>query len=429
MGSCTSVSERPSAETETALLRNGEKNQSASLAPSAGEGSGSRKVQMELLVPLWRLPVGRVIRSFGAVSAEVLRSSLEAFIKRGERGDLFLVLFIGAHVDGLVEGMTALHRAIAAQNMEAVRLLVDAGAGLNVEGVTRFWPGNLPRPFEPSQHSKFVALHLACSLNQSEIGKFLLLRGANMKANVNETDQVDGFVEPLHIAAARGMTDLVLSLLLHGADVHAKDEYGFTALHRAVEQGRAETAKLLLDRGARVSDKDKRGDTPLLRAASERQCGGRQSFDHREVAELLVSRGADVNAKGAMGRTVLHRAAYWGFVDIVEVLLHFGVDVHVVDGWGRTALHSAVVTPYIYIAEGMRTRGSLLFDKKLRIARMLVFHGIDANAVNNDGKTALAIAGRELPIFPANRPMRNYLAHLAAPQQQQQQQQHMCAMQ
>ena len=56
--------------------------------------------------------------------------------------------------------------------------------------------------------------------------------------------------------------EAVTLCLERGADVHATDEDGLTALHHAVPRG-AGVVQLLVDHGAAVDAKDKRGRAPL----------------------------------------------------------------------------------------------------------------------------------------------------------------------
>ena len=54
-----------------------------------------------------------------------------------------------------------------------------------------------------------------------------------------------------------------------GADVKAKDNYGWTPLHLACLDNALECAKLLIARGADVGAKDNGGETPLDGAYSD----------------------------------------------------------------------------------------------------------------------------------------------------------------
>lgn len=69
-------------------------------------------------------------------------------------------------------------------------------------------------------------------------------------------------VPPILVAAAKGQTSLVKSLLDGGADIETADRDGRTPLMLAAQHGRAETVKLLLARGAKSDARDHSGFTP-----------------------------------------------------------------------------------------------------------------------------------------------------------------------
>lgn len=56
----------------------------------------------------------------------------------------------------------------------------------------------------------------------------------------------------------------MLELLSVGADIHAKDESGQTALHLASSEGLEEVAQALIDQGSRVDELDTNGNTLLM---------------------------------------------------------------------------------------------------------------------------------------------------------------------
>ena len=84
--------------------------------------------------------------------------------------------------------------------------------------------------------------------------------------------------EDLLNMAGKGQTALVEVLLELGADVHAKDENGQTALMIATAEGHPETVAALLDAGADVNVEDKNGGTALMIA---------ERNGHTEMVELL----------------------------------------------------------------------------------------------------------------------------------------------
>ena len=68
-------------------------------------------------------------------------------------------------------------------------------------------------------------------------------------------------------------------LFIEGADVHAKEDYGFTPLHLAALGSRKEVVELLIAKGADVNAKDDYGTTPL------------DLPDDEEIADLLRKHG------------------------------------------------------------------------------------------------------------------------------------------
>ena len=70
-----------------------------------------------------------------------------------------------------------------------------------------------------------------------------------------------------------------------GADLEAKNNYGYMPLHRASRWGHTEIAKLLIEAGADVQVKDNFGDTPLHKASR---------WGHTEIAKLLIEAGATI---------------------------------------------------------------------------------------------------------------------------------------
>uniref|UniRef100_A0A0G4HJ37 Uncharacterized protein n=1 Tax=Chromera velia CCMP2878 TaxID=1169474 RepID=A0A0G4HJ37_9ALVE len=277
------------------------------------------------LEPLVVRDVGKVLRSFQAVTAEVLREAVNAFMETGEKGkkeDLEFILKLGAAVDTVMEvpqaaaagghgehrtlQETALMRAVNFGSLEAVKILVGAGAGLEVlrEG----------KGFEGGKR----ALHIACREGKPEIAEFLVFSGAEKEA------VTDAGVTPIAYAASAGQVGLVKFLLGRGADMHKQMNDGRTPLHLATAGGKKDVVELLLNEGARPEDKGEHASSVLHHTAI---LYDDIPSDHKEIAELLVSRGADLSAKDRYGRTVLHDAAWNGALGVVEVLLENGANV------------------------------------------------------------------------------------------------------
>jgi hypothetical protein len=147
---------------------------------------------------------------------------------------------------GQYEGMfnrTALELAVCRGHAEAVQVLVDAGADLELCDVN----GHTP-------------LRWACCNSEgfhAQIAEILIRAGAD----VNARDNFNGTV--LHGAALDRNPEAVKLLVKHGARVNAVNNGGDTPLHSAVGAGHVETTKALLNAGAKRRKKNKKGETPV----------------------------------------------------------------------------------------------------------------------------------------------------------------------
>jgi len=90
-----------------------------------------------------------------------------------------------------------------------------------------------------------------------------------------------------------------------GADVHAADKNGVTALHHAVRFRRPLAVQALIEQGADVNRACRRnGSTPLHRAVTQTGApgtAGRQQ-EALEIVRLLLAAGADPNIANKAGK-------------------------------------------------------------------------------------------------------------------------------
>ncbi|MFH1285562.1 MAG: ankyrin repeat domain-containing protein [Candidatus Micrarchaeota archaeon] len=154
-----------------------------------------------------------------------------------------------------------------------------------------------------------------------------------------------------------GNDEAVKELIEKGADVNAKEKYGWTVLMLAALNGSLQTAELLIKKGADVNAKDANGTTVLMAVA----------WDDMQIARLLIANGADVNAKDKDGNTALTEAVSRAFPKIAAVLIANGADVNAKDKNGNTALSWAVTSyflekDYIGIAESLIDKGAKVTD-------------------------------------------------------------------
>ncbi len=205
-----------------------------------------------------------------------------------------------------------------------------------------------------------TALHWAVQANDVELTDTLIHAGANV-SSANKAGAT-----PLQLATLNGNAPIIEKLIAAGANPNAPlTNTADTALMMASRTGRLEAVKVLLDHGAQVNAKETwGGTTALMWAISER---------HPEVAKLLIEHGADVNAKSnfvpsASGRgfegtlpiaakpnqaieefasgwlTPLMFAARENDLDSARLVVKAGADVNAVGADGNDALSLALLT-------------------------------------------------------------------------------------
>lgn len=172
-------------------------------------------------------------------------------------------------------------------------------------------------------------------------------------------------------AAVAGNTAAVKHLCAMGADVHAVDQQGNTALHLSAEEG-GHAAALLLAAGADPKAVNKAGDTPLIHALT---CGHAPSV--RLLLQAYSAYGINIGEEeDSSGTPALIHAMWNGSVVEVKLLLALGADARECDADGDTPLLLAARFGHV------------------AVARLLLRAGADPNACNQEEKTALQYAVR-----------------------------------
>lgn len=122
------------------------------------------------------------------------------------------------------DGYTALHFAAFFAKPEAARILLDAGAPVDVAA---------------ANETRVLPLHSAAAGHQPEICRMLIAAGADVDAR-----QAGGFT-PLHAAAQNGDPEVVELFLSAGADPIATTNEGMTAADLAEGAGHPDVATRL----------------------------------------------------------------------------------------------------------------------------------------------------------------------------------------
>jgi len=295
-------------------------------------------------------------------------------------------------------GETVLMTAARVGNIDVVRQLLTAGA-------------------DPDASESFrgqTALMWAVAENHTAVARLIL-----ETAGGATTRSSNGF-SPLLFAAQQGNVDIARTLLAAGADVNefAPDGIGgdtntqeifregteASALMVAIDSGHTEMALFLIERGANVNHSGA-GRTPLHSAVQQQLS---------EVVQVLLSNGAAPNMRlekrmpllsrsitqdngltpTKIGATPFLLAASYGDVEMMRMLIDAGSDPLLMTEDNTTALMLAAGADYV---EGQDKYGqrsypaflSIIQDRAFKATKFCVDLGLDVNAENDSGQTAL----------------------------------------
>jgi DNA-binding protein YbaB len=173
-----------------------------------------------------------------------------------------------------------------------------------------------------------------CCRKEEDPTELKVLLGEHQNVDVNlYRCEYTGY-QTIHRASERGRAACVRMLLQHGADVHARDSDGNTALTLAALSCYKECVKLLLEAKADVNAATNGGWTATHSASSN---------SDRECLQLFIDSGADVNSRTNNGDTPAMRACYSEDMSCLQLLMDNKADLNVRDDDGEDALYNAML--------------------------------------------------------------------------------------
>ena len=307
--------------------------------------------------------------------------------RTGRIGPVKALLARGADIDGRVHGMGR-----------------REGAGANAFNYRINDPGIFDFETKPEQ----TALIWAAAEGHAEVVAELIRAGADFQGTLPS-----GFT-PLLFAVRNGHLEVVKTLVKAGADVNqridpdpdwrhmgyrARLRPGATALHVAVENGHFELGAYLLGAGIDPDAADPVGYTALHAVTNARRIAPGDAdpppeptgnMTSLEFVRRLADHGANMNARmtrpgminlgaAVLGPTAFLAAAQTADLDFMKTLVDLGADPLLNDRSNSTAL----------MLVGARTGTEAEIVEAIDL---LLDLGVDIDAVDNDGETAMHAA-------------------------------------
>lgn len=266
---------------------------------------------------------------------------------------------------------TALHLAAMRGDIEASKLLVDAGADLKVV-----------------DGSGKQAIHYAIENGSIELVRYLIDK-------MGKSDTVDNRGNSLlHYAVRQGNAEILREVAGLSAQFDQKNEDGQTPLHIACMAKNIEAVRYLLSLGADVNSIDKQGRSPLHSAVEAKDIN---------ALRLLTEQHADLNMQDTDGKTVFLKAVQNNLSDIVDFLRQQRLDLDLADQTGISPLVQAILSDNLELARELAIAKAgihasyqggaahLAADRHMYdLAIFLVDQGVDPNMQDGEGLTVLS---------------------------------------
>ncbi|KAL8793017.1 MAG: hypothetical protein Q9195_004421 [Heterodermia aff. obscurata] len=294
---------------------------------------------------------------------------------------------------------------------------------------------------ESKDHIGWSPLIRAADYGQLASAKLLLRRGA---------DPLHGTIGhriPLHFAAENGYLDIVKVLLEKDkSQLNSLDHVQQTPLHKAVREKRNQVVEFLVSQnGIEVDSSDHNGFSPLINAIFNNDSKvvrmllsfpnirinhKTEEFEQTPLwmsvtgdpecsilRQLLEKPDIDVDQTARGGETPVYRAVRWSCHTALRLLIDHKADCNIPQNEGLTPLliaakqndeaalqlllQQAHTDPNLPDQKGSSPLMHASEENKIPCVRALLKHGVETEAVNNMGGTALsqaAVHGHKIPV-------------------------------
>lgn len=174
-------------------------------------------------------------------------------------------------------------------------------------------------------------LHKAVLDNDLKQAAKALIKGADI-------EEVSEGMTPLLLAIDLNLVKLAQFLLDHGANAHAKDSYGNTALYLAIRKKNPELVKLVLNAGVDVNESISDRYTTAMMFSIDAPI-------NMDIIKLLVNRGANLDDPGLMARAIDYNLNYLDLeesqLELVEYFYEKGVPLTYENNGNNLVLYAA----------------------------------------------------------------------------------------
>jgi ankyrin repeat protein len=366
------------------------------------------------------------------------RDALHVAVERDDREAVRRLLAAGADANAEGQfGATPLWLAAQNGDAEMLEMLIKAGA----DPKKAVFAGETPvmtaaRTGEPSALKVLLshgadpnarepwmgqtALMWAAMENNADAVRMLIEAGAQVSAVTPPPPVVEdqrgqggdgrkGGLTALIFAAREGASDAITALLDGGANINQTEPDGICPLVVALLNGHYDAAGLLIQRGADVNLVDRTGRGPLfvavdmhtLEARNDRpEPSSYEQLDAVDIVKMLLKSGAKVDAELSgrvlgpkrlaqgntnliKGSTPFLKAATTSDTELMRILLDAGADPFKTNAVGTNGLMMAAGLEW----RAESSRGNQ--EQAIEAIKIFLERGLDVNAVNTRGETAL----------------------------------------
>ncbi|RUS77619.1 hypothetical protein EGW08_014619 [Elysia chlorotica] len=396
-------------------------------------------------------------------ATETLNLTLHQCARDGDEYNMKILLQnLDSHVRKKVnqydeDDLTPLHYAARYNHLSVVKLLVQAGANVQMTGDDNVTPLHHAARYRREKKRKEIspdlealdddlgANGLMSLLDQGDAEESIVSYLVKQNANINAVDMYgqtplhyaamrgnevacrdllnfkniinisigdNQGITPLHCAALHNQVEIARMLIEGGADVMCTDKERSTPLHHACMEGNVDMVQLLFDAGARskeswvkvnemVAAQDFEFSTPLHHAVEN---------SHYDVAKILLEKGAVVNQDRKNFVYPLHLAAQSGDVRICRLLVEHQARIDAVNSDHATALHRAAALNKVEALRFLVEKGAAINRRDIDnytplllaatygntdAVELLLQKGADFHAQDKHDKTAIFLAAEE----------------------------------